>query len=338
MTRRLQTLVTGVIVLCGLALLLAFIRVPYVSLVPGPTVNTLGDFEGEPVIAIQGKQTDPGEGNLNLTTVGVIDEITIFQAIAGWFSDDAAIVPRESVYPPTQTREETNEQNRAEYVQSESAAIQAAMNYLDYPKKVVVVDAPDDIPLAPGDALEAVDGQPVPDAETLTTVLTGIEPGTEVSVDYLHDGEPVTTTIVTQGPPEDRAGSLLGITVTYRGYGGFSVSFAQNDIGGPSAGLMLTLGIIDLVGEQPLVDDEFIAGTGTIDPDGNVGAIGGVRFKLKKAAEVGAAMFLTPADNCAEALIDPPDDGPVIAKVATLEDAVEAIEALRAGEPIDTCS
>lgn len=338
MTRRLQTLLTGVIVLSGLGLLLALVRVPYVSLVPGPTVNTLGSYEDEPVIVIEGKQTNPGSGHLNLTTVGVIDEITIFQAIAGWFSDDSAVVPRETVYPPTQTREETNEANRAEYVQSESAAIQAAMNYLDYPKKVVVVDAPDDFALEAGDALETINGQPVPDAEALTALLTDIEPGTEITVGYLHDGQPATTQIVTQGPPKDRAGSLLGITITYRGYGGFSVSFAQNDIGGPSAGLMLTLGIIDLVGEQPLVDDEFIAGTGTIDPDGNVGAIGGVRFKLKKAAEVGAAMFLTPADNCAEALIDPPDDGPVIAKVATLEDAVEAIEALRAGEPIDTCS
>lgn len=337
MTRRTQTLLTGVLVLSGLALLLVFVRVPYVSLVPGPTVNTLGVYEDEPVIVVDGRPTNPSVGHLNLTTVGVIDEITIFQAIAGWFSDDTAVVPRETVYPPTKSREETNEENRTEYVQSESAAIQAAMNYLDYPKKVVVVDAADGVPLAPGDALETIDGKPVADPDAVTAVLTEIPPGTEITVGYLRDGQPATAQIVTEGPPPDRAGSLLGITINFRGYGGFSVTFAQNDIGGPSAGLMLTLGIIALVDDEPLVGDEFIAGTGTIDPDGNVGPIGGVRFKLKKAAEVGADMFLTPADNCAEALVDPPDDAPVIAKVATLEDAVQAIADYRAGDPVETC-
>lgn len=338
MTRRMQTLLAGVVVLSALALLLAFVPVPYVALVPGPTVNTLGSYEGKPVIEVDGKTPNSTSGHLNLTTVGVIDGITIFQAIAGWFSDDSAIVPRETVYPPTKSRKETDEQNRADYVASESSAIQAAMNYLDFPKKVVVVDAPEGSSIVAGDALEKVNGQPVPTSDVLASVMGQIAPGTTIAVDYLHNGAAASTQITTKEPPKDRTGSLMGLTVNERGYGGFTVTFAQNDIGGPSAGLMLSLGIIDLVGPEPLVGKEFVAGTGTITPDGKVGPIGGIRFKLKKAAEVGAQLFLTPAENCAEAMTNPPDDGPVLAKVSTIQDAVTAIENLRAGKKISTCS
>ena len=338
MTRRAQTLLTGTVVLAVLVWLLALVRVPYVAWVPGPTVNTLGSYDGKPVIVVEGKEPNKTGGNLNLTTVGVIDNISVIQAISGWFSGSTAIVPREVVYPPTKSRDEIDQANRADYVQSESSAIQAAMDYLGYPKKVIVVAPPKDSAIAAGDALEKVNGQPVATTEELAAVMGQIPPGTATTVDYLHNGQPATTQITTQDPPKDRTGSLLGMTVNVRGYGGFTVSFSQNDIGGPSAGLMLTLGIIDLVGPQPLVEDEFVAGTGTIDPDGKVGPIGGIRFKLIKATEVGAKLFLTPADNCAEVLSDPPDGHPVLAKVTNLQDAVDAIADFRAGKKVTTCS
>ena len=100
---------------------------------------------------------------------------------------------------------------------------------------------------------------------------------------------------------------------------------------------MFALGIMDKVGTVDLTGGRFIAGTGTIDPDGKVGPIGGIRFKLIKATEVGAQLFLTPADNCAEVLNDPPDGHPVLAKVSTLQDAVDAIDAFRKGEKVPTC-
>lgn len=340
MTRRVQTLLSGVVVFCVLAVILALVRIPYIALVPGPTVNTLGEYQGKPVIQVDGKTPNKSSGNLNLTTLGVIDEISIFQAISGWFSDEAGIVPREVYYPPTQTREETTEQNRQVYVQSESAAIQAAMNFLDLPKKVVVVTPPEDSPIAAGDAIERVNGQAIQSADDLAALMETIEPGASVSIDYLHNGEPASTEVKTSEPPDDadRKGSLIGITVNVRGYGGFTVTFSENDIGGPSAGLMLTLGIIDLVGPEQLIDDEFIIGTGTISPDGEVGPIGGVRFKIMAAADAGADIFLTPAANCAEALVDPPEDAPILAKVENLQGAVDAIEAYRNGTDFPTCS
>lgn len=340
MTRRVQTLLTGVVVLSALAIVLALVRVPYIALVPGPTVNTLGEYDDKPVIRVDGKTPNKTNGNLNLTTLGIVDDITIFQAISGWFSGDAAVVPREVYYPPTQTRDEVTEQNREMFVQSESAAIHAAMNYLQYPKKIVVVTAPEASSIVAGDAIEAVDGKPIATAEDLAAVLAGIAPDTTVTVDYLHNGEPASTQLTTAEPPKDadREGSMLGIVVSYRGYGGFSVTFAENDIGGPSAGLMLTLGIIDLVGPEPLVDGEFVAGTGTISPDGSVGPIGGIRFKIIAATDAGADLFLTPAANCAEAMTDPPDGAPPLAKVESVQDAVDAINAFRDGADFETCS
>lgn len=340
MTRRVQTLLSGIVALSALAIILALVRVPYIALVPGPTVNTLGEYQDKPVIQIDGKTPNRTSGNLNLTTLGVVDDISIFQAISGWFSGDAAIVPREIYYPPTQTRKETTAQNREMFVQSESAAIQAAMSFLDFPQMIVVVTPPENSPIKPGDALEKVNGQPVPTSEDLTALMATIAPGTTVTVDYLHNGQPASTEVTTTEPPDgvDREGSLIGITVTVRGYGGFTVTFSENDIGGPSAGLMLTLGIIDLVGPEPLIDGEFIAGTGTISPDGEVGPIGGIRFKIIASTEEGADLFLTPAGNCAEAMVDLPDGAPPLAKVESVQDAVDAIEAFRNGTDFPTCS
>jgi PDZ domain-containing protein len=99
---------------------------------------------------------------------------------------------------------------------------------------------------------------------------------------------------------------------------------------------MLTLGIIDLVGDTDLTGGAVVAGTGTIDGDGNVGAIGGIPLKMVSAREIGAELFLVPADNCAEA-VQNAQPGLPMAKVATLDDALTALADLRAGTPPPSC-
>ena len=105
---------------------------------------------------------------------------------------------------------------------------------------------------------------------------------------------------------------------------------ALERIGGPSAGLMFTLGIIDKLTDGDLTDGRFIAGTGTIDGDGKVGPIGGVLLKLITARDAGATVFLVPADNCAEAITQVPD-GLQLVKVATVTDAMTALQTLKDG-------
>jgi PDZ domain-containing protein len=210
---------------------------------------------------------------------------------------------------------------------------------LGYPEKVVVQgiaeDSPSEGALEEGDALEAIDGVPTPDTEALDAVLTSIPGGTTVTVSYTRLGEPGTAAVTT-GSAEERSGSLLGITILEQPSAPFDVDIQVEDVGGPSAGLMLTLGILDLVEDEDLTGGAVVAGTGTIDADGRVGPIGGITLKMVAAQDIEADLFLVPADNCAEAAAAP-DPGFPLARVATLDDALDALADVRAGRTPAGC-
>ncbi|GAA2527118.1 MULTISPECIES: S16 family serine protease [Streptomyces] len=106
------------------------------------------------------------------------------------------------------------------------------------------------------------------------------------------------------------------------------------DVGGPSAGLLFSLGIVDkLDGDGSggdLTGGRVVAGTGTIDADGTVGAVGGVPLKTQAARRDGATVFLVPKAECAEAQAELPE-GLRLIPVTTLEGAVDALVALEKG-------
>jgi PDZ domain-containing protein len=333
-TRRIAVLSVGVVLLVVFGVLGAAVPVPYVAQVPGPTFNTLGEIDGEPIIRVEGRERSDVDGELTLTTVGVSRAgLSLVEAVRGWFDDEVSIVPEESVYPSDRTEEETREANRQAFLTSEEAAEAAALGELGYPVKVVVrglaEDSPSDGALEEGDAIDSVDGRPTPDATTLDTVLTAIPGGTTVSVGYTRLGEPGTASVTTR-PAEERAGSLLGVLIREQPSAPFDVDIRVEDVGGPSAGLMLSLGILDLVGDTDLTGGSLVAGTGTIDADGDVGPIGGIQLKMVAARDIGAELFLVPADNCADALAAP-QPGLTTARVATLNDALAALADVRAG-------
>ena len=340
MTRRIAVLTFGVVFLVLFGIVGTTLPVPYVAQVPGPTYNTLGDIDGEPIISVEGRDRNDVSGNLNLTTVGVSrGGLSLVQAVRGWFDDEVSVVPEEAIYPPDRSEEETRRENREAFLTSEQAAQTAALGHLGYPEKVVVQGLADDSPsegqLEEGDAIEAVNGEPTPDSATLDDVLTDIPGGSTVQVSYTRQGEPGTATVTTAAA-EQREGSLLGISILEQPSAPFDVDIQIEDVGGPSAGLMLTLGILDLVGDDDLTGGGVVAGTGTIDADGNVGPIGGITLKMITAREIGAEVFLVPADNCAEAL-RAPDPGLPLAKVATLDDALDALADVQAGRTPETC-
>jgi Lon-like protease len=333
-------MVVGAVLLVLFGVAGAVAPVPYVAEVPGPTYNTLGDIRGTPIIRVEGRARNDARGNLNLTTVGVSRAgLSLVEAVRGWFDDEVSIVPEESVYPPNRTPEETQHQNRQAFLTSEEAAETAALAHLGYPEKVVVQGVSDGSPsqgqLQKNDAIEAVDGRPTPDTETLDAVLRTIPGGTTVQISYTRLGKPGTATVTTK-PADDRAGSLLGVLVREQPSAPFDVDIEVQDVGGPSAGLMLSLGIIDLVGDADLTDGRVIAGTGTIDVKGDVGPIGGIALKMVPARQIGARLFLVPAGNCAEAL-RAPQPGLPLAKVATLDDALTALADVRAGRTPPSC-
>jgi PDZ domain-containing protein len=339
-TRRTAVLTAGAVLLLIFGLLGATVPVPYVAQVPGPVYDTLGDIDGESIIDVEGRVPNEVSGELNLTTVGVSRAgLSLVQAIEGWFDDEVSVVPEESVYPPDRTEEETRQANLEAFLSSEQAAQTVALGHLGYPVKVVVQglaeDSPSEGELEEGDAIEAVDGRPTPDSATLDDVLTSIPGGSTIPVDYTRLGEPGSAEITTKRA-EGRKGSLLGVMILEQPSAPFDVDIKVEDVGGPSAGLMLTLGILDLVGEEDLTEGAVVAGTGTIDADGKVGPIGGIALKMAAAADVDADLFLVPAGNCAEALAAP-DPGIPMARVETLDDALDALADLRAGRTPEGC-
>ena len=110
----------------------------------------------------------------------------------------------------------------------------------------------------------------------------------------------------------------------------FDIDIKLADVGGPSAGLMFALGLYDKLTPGSLTGGKFVAGTGTIDDDGNVGPIGGIRQKLAGARADGATWFLAPADNCDE-VVDHVPDGLDVVKVSTFDQARSAVEAIADG-------
>ena len=329
----------GVVLLVVFGVLGAAVPVPYVAQVPGPTFDTLGDVDGKPIISVEGRDRNQTDGELVLTTVGVSRAgLSLVEAVQGWFDSEVSVVPEETVYPPGRSEQETRDANRQAFLTSEEAAEAAALAELGYPVKVVVRGLSDDSPaegqLQEGDAIESVAGRPTPDLATLDAVLASIPGGTTVPVAYTRLGQPGTAMVTTRAADDE--GSLLGVLVQAQPAAPFDVDIAVGDVGGPSAGLMLSLGILDLVGDTDLTGGATVAGTGTIDATGQVGPIGGIQLKMIAAQEIGAELFLVPADNCADALAAP-QPGLTLARVSDLDQALTALGDFRAGRTPQSC-
>jgi len=332
-------LVSGVLVL-AFALLGVFVQVPFVAIGPGPTFNTLGEVDGKPVIQINGQQTYPATGELRMTTVSLNENISLFGALGLWVSGRYALAPREDYYRPGETDEQVNKENLQQFQDSQSNAEVAALRHLGFPIKVltkeVVSGSPADHVLAPGDRLLSVNGKQIASEDDVRSALTGTHPGQVVSVTFQHESQPVQTASLTLGQSQDRAEGFIGVQPIDRSDVPFDVKIQLQDVGGPSAGLMFALAIVDRLTPGDLVATEHIAGTGEISEKGQVGPIGGISFKVVGAREAGATAFLTPAANCAEATAAVPD-GLKLIKVTTLDSALTALEDLKAGRPTPSC-
>ncbi|MFB9321109.1 YlbL family protein [Cryptosporangium minutisporangium] len=332
MLRRGLTVFVGAILALLLSLGMALLPVPYVALGPGPTVNTLGSRDGHEIVTITGTPTSESKGHLNLTTVSVSPDLNLGNALVGWLDGTVAVVPREVVYPPGETRQQVNQENAEAFKNSQTSAETAALRELGYPVKVTVTSVAPGSPstgkLAVGDVLTSVDGTEVTSGTKLRTLLAAKQPGQATTIGYQR-GTTRGTASITLARGDDDGRPLLKISTKDDQPHPFRVSFDLDKIGGPSAGLMFALAVIDKVKPEDLTGGTFIAGTGEIDDDGKVGAIGGIAQKMVAAKRAGATVFLVPADNCLEAVGVAPD-GLELVRVATLDDALTALDQLRA--------
>jgi Lon-like protease len=339
MRRRGVTVILGALITALLAVGVMAAPLPYVVLKPGPTVNTLGSQDGTEVIQVTKGTTSTSAGQLRLTTVNVQSQVELVWAISSWVSDKDAVVPRELIYPPDQTEKQVEQQNAQEWTESQASAVTVALTKLGYPVQTVVnkvtAGGASVGLLQAQDVITAVNGTKVTNPTKLTDLIRAKPAGTALTVAYLRAGRAGTAKITTKAGKDDTP--RLGLEIGTKQGAPFTVKIDLDKIGGPSAGLMFTLGIMDKLQPVDLTGGKIIAGTGTIDDDGKVGPIGGIPQKLVGAKSAGAQLFLVPKDNCAEALKNAVDGLPM-AEVATVDDALTALKTFTGGGVPKPCS
>ena len=188
MNRRISTLLVALAPIVAFGVLLALVTVPYVSLGPGPTFDTLGEVEGKEVVEIEGTEVQPTTGHLNMTTVSQRDNLTLGQALTLWMSGREQLVPRDLVYPPDRSKDEIDEANNQEFKRSEDSAEYAALGYLKYAPAVTVEtvskDGASKGKLNEGDAIEGVNGVPVTSLDQFQSIMGKTKPDQEVVLDF----------------------------------------------------------------------------------------------------------------------------------------------------------
>jgi len=333
--------ITLAVSMVGTALLIAgasVLPLPYAINAPGPTLDTLGEYGGSPLITVEGAPTYPSTGELHLTTVrqagGERAPVSLLAMVAGWLDGSRTVMPVELVIPPDQTGEEIAEQNEAAMISSQERATVAALEELGYevPATLEVAETIEgtgaDGVLLADDVLVALDGDRLANFAQLSASLDAVAPGTEVRLTVQRDGTPVDVDVTTVDDGTGRA--LLGVLVDPEFELPVQVTIKIESVGGPSAGLMFALGIIDKLTEADETSGAHIAGTGTMDLTGAVGPIGGINQKLVGARDEGAAWFLAPEEDCAEIRSIP--DGLRVVAVGTLAEARAAVEAIGQGD------
>tara|TARA_R110002051_G_scaffold60578_13_gene111085 strand:+ start:3095 stop:4222 length:1128 start_codon:yes stop_codon:yes gene_type:complete len=325
-------------------LLATLVPSPYIIEQPGPVYDTLGDVEIEgalvPLIQIPVETTYPTEGALDMLTVNVRGNpdspLSWFEIGAAYFDRSRAIVPVEAVYPVGVTVEESTEAGRVQMETSQQEAIAAALSNLDYEFDATLTVAettdggPSDGVLQAGDIVLTVNGEEFADVAGLRDAIAANGTSTPADVVYERDGEELTAEITPVLSEGDDAIAVIGVIVGSEYNFPVDVKIQLENVGGPSAGMMFALGIIDKLTPGPINGGHQVAGTGTISATGDVGPIGGIQQKMYGAKDAGADFFFAPVENCDEVVGNTPKDLTVYA-IDNLNDALVALASIRGG-------
>lgn len=304
-----------------------FLKLPLFTLNPGPA-HSAGEL-----IKVQAPKTYPIKGSFHITTVELY-EASLIEAMRGWIDPDVAVVPVSAVYPKGKSREETDLELTAQMDESEYSASLSAMSELGYALepdgtlvRSIVQGSPAAGHLQAGDVIVAVDGVKVRHNEDLIKAMNARKIGDEVSISVLREGNPNEFKLKTIGSGGEQSRPVVGMNLLQNYRLPFSINIDDKGIGGPSAGLMFAVTIVDLLEPDDLTSGKVIAGTGELFADGSVHPIGGVAQKIAAAERIHATTFLVPADELEEARDALGSDMEVIG-VRTLHEAVEALRAL----------
>ena len=364
---------TAALALLAMVVILFLIPVPFVVSSPGPTFNVLGTADGKSMIEIEGTdpatgenvqlddpqsapvtgKAKPGQGQLRMVTVsesgGPGNRLNFAQLIGAYFDEHSKIVDYESVYPEGTTREQVSDAQLAMMRNSQTTSQVAALEYLgwDVPATVTIEGAVEGSNaegiVQQGDILRAIttpDGtrHEVADAGTPFSLMRAVPAGSTMSLTVERNGETHDLSFDSVSSSASESGSKLGIYLSVNPTLPVAISFNLDGVGGPSAGMMFSLGIIDRMTPGDMTGGNAIAGTGTMSYDGQVGAIGGIQQKLWGAHDDGAQWFLAPSSNCSEVVGHVPD-GLRVVSVSTLDEAANAVRSIADGtaDALPTC-
>lgn len=349
MSRRTLAGVWALAVAMVVLLVITFLPTSYVIQQPGPVYNTLGtaqnaDGDEVPLISVDGAETYPTDGSLDLLTVQVQGNRehtpSWFELARAWFDPSKAVMPIDAIFPEGQTTEQRNEESAQMMVDSQQEATAAALTEVGYDVGAklsvhsVIKDAAAEGVLQEGDVILEANGQAVTDASSLRAVIND-GAGAPVELLIERDGKQQTVEVTPKESTADGETTwLIGVNLITDYDFPIDVTIQLNNVGGPSAGMMFALGIIDTLTPGELNGGEQVAGTGTINAEGDVGPIGGIRQKMWGALDAGADWFLAPADNCDEVVGHIPGDLRVYS-VKDLDDALDVLDAVRTGDGLD---
>jgi PDZ domain-containing protein len=278
---------------------------PYFLITPGPTYDiasrlTIPDDDRKPM------------GHLAFTAV-YEQEATWNQIVHARLGGDAEIVPAIYIRPPGVSQDQLNQTNKRLIDESKPVAAVVALRAAGYPVEItgqgaevesIIRGMPADGVLQVKDVITAVNGQPVATSDQLVSAVTGHSVGDQLTLSIQRDGQSQDLAVSTTESPNAPGRPVVGVTIgTYQFavHMPFPVDIQSDNVGGPSAGFMFALGILDAVTDGDLTRGYYVAGTGTIAQDGTVGAVGGAAEKALAAEQDGAQIFLVPRDDAEDA-------------------------------------
>src|SRR5688500_6646014 len=311
-----------------------FVSLPYYALAPGSARRV------DNLIVANDTATYPPKGRVLLTTI-TLYKVNPLEAITGWLRDDVDVVKERTILPPETNDEEYRKFNVEEMDDSKQTAIVVALRRLGYQVtergdgalvERVLQEFPANGRLLPGDVIHPVHGKPVNLVSDAAAIIATRKAGDIVRVQVSHaDGTNVRDIAVpVAADPEQGNKPVIGVflrTQNRRFDKPFEIDIRSGSIGGPSAGLAFTLGVIDELTPGELTGGRKVAVTGTIEIDGRVGDVGGVAQKTTAVKKAGADVFLVPAGEY-EVAKRRAGNGLTVIKVSTLQEALDALGSL----------
>ena len=324
--------------LIGAVTIVGALPVPYVALSPGSARSVeplieLAERPGGPSVDVE-----PPTENLLFVTVSTSVKPSGLYILLGWLDDTVQVEPS-APFLGTQTQDENRALNLALMTDSQDSARKVALEQLGYeveatPVGVFIEDvdpaSASATVLTPGMTVVGVEGKEITIRGELVAAIGAKAPGDQIVLDVvgLDDDSPDEVVATLGERPGSPGEAILGISIVDRATYKFPIDIQidTGKVGGPSAGLAFTLAILDRLTPGSITGDDRVAITGTIELDGSVGPVGGVRHKTEAAVREGAKLFLVPPDEfevakmVARGRID-------IVSVASLDDALAALEA-----------